>query len=73
MCLHRSSGPLVRLVNTGVSLRSAMAVQSDDVFEMLCFLTSHVLRFGCEIGYVGRVFELMLIAGNVHGFGDHFG
>ena len=50
-----------------------MAVQSDDVFEMLCFLTSHVLRFGCEIGYVGRVFELMLIAGNVHGFGDHFG
>ena len=34
VCLHRSSGPLVRSVNTDVSLRSAMAVQSDALLEM---------------------------------------
>ena len=49
-----------------------MAVQSDDLFEMLCFVTSNLLRFWCEIGYVGRLFELILIAGNVHGFGGSF-
>ena len=62
MCLHRSSGPLVRSVNTDVSLRSAMAVQSDGLLEIHSFFTSNLTLFWREVGSVCRLFELILSA-----------
>ena len=50
-----------------------MAVQSDGLLEIQSFLTSILTRFGGEIGSVCRLFELILSAGNVHGFGDNLG